>query len=282
MFFKRSGDGSNDSCGCLLKLVKDRAWEVSFWNKDCIYFTRSLFFIKIIIYRSPLSRNERAVALGLSASNSPSTLTQQSPQIESLRQRSSTTGNVALDFNQPKTGLESLTEVEPISLKHRGSLDIRNTNESSTPTSATHVSRLNELLQSSGSTKRDAGSISPSEASTCSTATTVRNIPEQGTVVAKEEDEEIVNSHNHDQASKSSLNQTPSATITASVALSAPPPTGIASLNGGPLATTSSASSSTTSSSAAAGTPHSFKGNFWTQNFSQRKSFTIFAANLNN
>jgi hypothetical protein len=78
--------------------------------------------------------------------------------------------------------------------------------------------------------------------------------------VTKEEDDEIVNSYSNDQVSKSSLTQTPSATITASVALSAPPPTGIASLNGGPPATTSSASSSTTSSSVAAGTPHSFKG----------------------
>jgi hypothetical protein len=149
--------------------------------------------------------------LGLSASNSPSAWGQQQPT-ESLRQRASTTGNVAVDsspantipnsrpityggVNQAKAGLESLTSAADFtssSLKHRGSLDVRNDNVSLTPTSATQV-KLNESLRKQ---QPEAVSASPSETSTCSTATTVRNVhapaaqqPHLGLSGADEDDE---------------------------------------------------------------------------------------------
>ncbi|KAI6175581.1 Dual-specificity kinase [Aphelenchoides bicaudatus] len=179
-----------------------------------------------------------------------------SPQVQQqLRQRASTTGNVAADPSPVDTSNRPFTYggVADVPTKTLDSQH-QQADPAITPTSAHQVGRLNEQPKQ----KRE--SASPSEASTCSTV--IRNSGQQKTVTDIEEEgfeleaKDIINST--DQLSKSSLNNA-SSDMTASIALSAP---SIIPLNGGgPPPTTSSASSSTTSSSATAGTPNNFKGN---------------------
>ncbi|KAI6228860.1 Dual-specificity kinase [Aphelenchoides fujianensis] len=193
--------------------------------------------------RSPSSRSERAAALGLKVAETSS----EGAAGAWSRQRAATTGNVADPHaDRPRTHAGA-TNAPIVAAPAR-----------SAATAAADQKSLG-LVDETGVSQapRFPPSASPSEASTCSTATTVRAAPTSPAAVVQRAAGALP---------RESTDLGPASTTTASVALSAPPPGGFAPsaavVNGATLPATSSASSSSSAaSSATAGTPHNFKGN---------------------